>query len=133
MVGNWAVFPEYLLLGSLGAASIEWLKSYELKHRYNSQQFKRLLHSLIYWGKFFLFLFASGFVAWAITENNPNATVWQIVISGAGANALANKGVEASLSKENLYAGENRVEQPPNATYNVESDTQMRIKLRDLF
>lgn len=105
MLGNWSVFPEYLALGALGAASVEWLKTYELRQKIDAERYQRLFTSVLYWAKFLLFILASGFIAWAMTENNPNATVWQVVIAGAGANAFANKGVEAGLSKEKLMAG----------------------------
>ncbi len=105
MIGNWLVFPEFVALGALGAASVVWLKIYELIYNYTNSQYESIKKSIIYWIKFILFLFASGFIAWAMNENNPNATVWQLVLSGGGANALANKGIEASLSKEKLFAG----------------------------
>lgn len=134
MIGNWSLLPEYLLLGSLGAASIEWLKGYELKHRHSSEKFRQIQISLLYWGKFILFLLASGFIAWAINENNPNATVWQVVISGAGANALVNKGVEARLSKENLFAGgEQPLEQILHGAAPLKRAQASPVTFRDLF
>lgn len=117
MLASWAVFPEYLLLGSLGAASIEWIKSYELKGKKDFDKYSSIIKSGIYWTKFLLFVISSGFIAWAMNENNPNSTVWQIVLAGMGANALANKGAEAILSRERLHAG---TEKKP-------------IKLSDLF
>jgi len=119
MIGNWDAFPEYVALGAIGAASIEWLKCYELKQKSEKSNYESLIKSFIYWAKFLLFLFASGFIAWAINENNPNATVWQVVISGAGANAFANKGIEAALSKEKLFAGN--------------ADKSAKVRIRDLF
>jgi hypothetical protein len=105
MLANWVVLPEYILLGSLGAASLEWLKSYELKGKKNADEFKAIVSSKMYWIKFALFILASGFIAWAMNENNPNSTVWQIVVAGMSANALANKGIEATLAREQLHAG----------------------------
>jgi len=40
-----------------------------------------------------------------MNENNPNTTVWQIVVSGMSASALGNKGMEVAFSKETLHAG----------------------------
>lgn len=117
MIANWVVLPEYLLLGSLGAASIEWIKSYELKGKKDYDEYRRIVKSSIFWAKFLFFVIASGFIAWAMNENNPNTTVWQIVVAGMGANALANKSVEAAMSKERLHAG----------------TKQRSVKLADLF
>ena len=130
MLANWMVFPEYMALGALGAASIEYLKNYELKNNRDAVVYRRIRASLIYWVKFCLFLLASGFIAWALNENNPNATVWQIVISGAGANALANKGAEAGLSRQELSAGADDYEYPQLCAERQQPD---RVKLRDLF
>ncbi|ARN72637.1 hypothetical protein [Oceanicoccus sagamiensis] len=130
MLANWMVFPEYMALGALGAASIEYLKNYELKNNRTALTYRRIIASLVYRFKFLLFLLASGFIAWALNENNPNATVWQIVISGAGANALANKGIEASLSRQELTAGAED-DQPPGLS--AERPHPYRITLRDLF
>lgn len=130
MLANWMVFPEYMLLGALGAAAIECLKNHELKNNRNAAMYRRIRGSFLFWCKFVLFLLASGFIAWAINENNPNATVWQIVISGAGANALANKGAEAGLSGQPLTAGGDDYDRPQ---FCAEGPPERRVRLRDLF
>ncbi|MDO9213815.1 MAG: hypothetical protein Q8Q54_16375 [Methylococcales bacterium] len=106
MIAHWALFPEYAFLGAMGAASLEWLKNYELQNKLEKKKYERLIKSSTYWLKFFLFIFASGFIAWAMNENNPNSAVWQIVMSGISANALINQSSQALLSKERLHAGE---------------------------
>jgi len=105
MLAHWTVFPEYVALGAFGAAALEWIKKYELSNKLEKEKYKAVTKSFKYWGKFVLFVFASGFVAWAMNENNPNTTVWQIVVSGMSASALANKGMEVAFSKETLHAG----------------------------
>ena len=71
MIGHWTVFPEYVALGSLGAAALEWIKKYELSNKLEKEKYKAVTKSLKYWGKFVLFVFASGFVAWAMNGRIP--------------------------------------------------------------
>lgn len=105
MAINWTNFIEMFFLGALGASSIEVFKLYELKGKLHYKKYQLLYKSLLFWCIVVLFISASGFLAWAMNENNPNATVWQVVISGMAMSSLAKKITEAFISQRKLHMG----------------------------
>jgi hypothetical protein len=76
-------------LGALAAAAGEALKLYEYRGRLSSVKYRALLRSGLFWGVFFAMVLASGFIAWAVNANSPEATPLQIVFTGLGARAIA--------------------------------------------
>ena len=102
---NWSGFLEMFLLGCVGSIIVESMKLYELRSKLHFKKYKKIYTSFLFWGATFLFVFSSGFIAWAMNENNPNVTVWQLVLTGMGASALVKKIGELIANKESLHAG----------------------------
>nr|VFJ56788.1 MAG: hypothetical protein BECKFM1743A_GA0114220_101754 [Candidatus Kentron sp. FM]VFJ56884.1 MAG: hypothetical protein BECKFM1743C_GA0114222_101874 [Candidatus Kentron sp. FM]VFK11498.1 MAG: hypothetical protein BECKFM1743B_GA0114221_101864 [Candidatus Kentron sp. FM] len=125
---DWPIFGQYVFLGAMGAASVEWLKAYELSGKKEQEAYVAMLKSPIYWFKFVLFIFASGFVAWAMHVNAEEPNLLYIVLTGMAASALANKGVEAVLSRGQAHAGVSNTGTPDIGTPNTSGPNISRLK-----
>lgn len=99
------MFAEYFLLGIGGALSVEILKLYEMMGKIDSDRFKAILSSRIYWLMLLLMACASGFIAWGINAGAESATVWQVIISGIGARTIVSKPVELNVAHKNTELG----------------------------
>jgi len=114
---NWEDFLNLFFLGAMGALSMEILKVYELKGKLHHKKYQILYKSILFWSVIFLFILVSGFLTWAIYENNHSVTTWQIVLTGMGISSIGKKIGETLNSSEELNAG----------TENI------KISLKDLF
>jgi len=110
-------FYSLFLFGVMGAFSAEVLKLYELKNKLNSEIYKVLYRSYVFWIVFFLFLLVSGFLTWAFLESEKDVTVWQTVITGMGISTIGKKILEGYFSKRLFDAG----------------DDNHTVELKDLF
>ena len=97
--------PQYFLLGSLGALSVEIVRVYELKHKLHYKKYQKIYKSLLFWIVVIAFFSISGFFTWIMNENNPNVTPWQLFFTGMGSSALIKKFAEGLYSKKELDAG----------------------------
>ena len=93
------------LVGGAGSLSMEILKAYELRAKLEQKKYLKLIKSKYFWLVTTAFIIVSGFFSWAFNENNPNATIFQIAITGMGASSIMRRIVE-SLKSGRLFAGE---------------------------
>ena len=104
---NFENLPEYFMLGSFGALSVEIVRVYELKNKLHYKKYQKVYKSILFWIVVIAFFSISGFFTWIMNENNPNVTPWQLFFTGMGSSALIKKFSEGLYSKKELDAGSN--------------------------
>ena len=98
--------PEMFVLGASGAACIEALIAYELRSKLHLVRYRKLRRSFLFWFVTIAFLAVAGIISWVFNENNPNASIAQLFITGMGASSILRKISEAVASSARLSAGE---------------------------
>lgn len=89
--------PEFLIYGAAGAASLELLKLYDYKEKLSARKYRGLLRSWLFWLTVLGMIFASGFIAWAMNAERPDASIWQVVVTGIAARTIVR---EIATAKE---------------------------------
>lgn len=115
---NYSDFLSALPLGMAGAAAFELLKLYDMRGRISESKFNKIIRSPMFWSIVAGMLAASGFIAWTINDGNPNASAWQVVISGIAARSFIRETVGATVVNRPLKIG---------------TDTNSSFHLRDIF
>ncbi len=101
------MFGKFFLLGMFGAISVEAFKLYEMMGKLESEKFKAVLSSRVYWVVVVLMALASGFIAWGVHSNsNPDSvSILQVILSGIGARSLAFKPFEIKVAHQSPQLG----------------------------
>jgi hypothetical protein len=112
--------PEFFVYGAAGAASLELLKVYDYRDKFDPGKYYKLLKSGLYWGIVIGMLLASGFIAWAANAEKAGVAIWQVVVTGIAARSIVRElgTVKEATSPTTLGASE---------------PAQKRVSLRDVF
>ena len=99
------MFGKFFLLGMFGAISVEVFKVYEMMGKLESEKFKAVLSSRVYWIVVVLMALASGFIAWGVNSNSNPDSVWSVIVSGIGARSLVFKPFEMHVAHQSPQLG----------------------------
>ena len=98
---------QFFLLGFGGAAAVEIIRLYEKMGKLESEKFKAILVSKVYWFMTALMAAASGFIAWAIHSGDGIEAAWPVVLTGIGVRTLIAKPFELAAAHANTELGSN--------------------------
>ena len=81
---EWKLFA----LGAGGAASLEVVKVYAIKHRLHLKKYQKIIRSPLFWATVIAMLLVSGFIAWAAHSGVEQVQNWHVVVTGVAARSV---------------------------------------------
>lgn len=96
---------QFVLLGSLGATSVELLKLYENRGKLPQKKYQALARSQLFWLVTMGMLLSSGFIAWAVHADREGVRIWDIVITGIAARSVVRGAVASKVANSRTNLG----------------------------
>ena len=76
------------VLGFGGAASLEIVKVYSIKHRLHLKKYQKVMKSPLFWATVVGMMLVAGFIAWAAHSGAEHVQNWHVVVTGVAARSV---------------------------------------------